>query len=470
MLIYSGIYCVFGVFCDFHMVEWAIFGGLRQMSLVDKVREAGIIGCGGAGFPTHVKIDSQVDVVVANGAECEPLLNSDQRVMELWAAELVKGIRLVMKNVGARKGYVALKKDHDHSITALKAEIGARTDVEIFLLNNFYPAGDEQILLTEVTGKIVPEGGLPLHVEGVVSNVLTFVQIARAEKGMPVTDRVVTLTGEVLKPQVVVAPIGTPITDLLNVAMSAIPVEDIVVIDGGPMMGRIVSMESVVKKTTSGLIFLSKDHPLIGIRNIELESIIRRSVAACCQCRMCTEVCSRFMQGHSIEPHLMMRTLAYKTDEPTRAATGAFLCSQCGLCEFACPMNLSPRRAFAELLKKFTAGGMRNPHNKAPASVHEFNRFRKISKDRLIRRYALTKYNSHDLPLSNMNSPSRVRLALKQSIGAPSVPVVKKGDSVRKGDLVASIPEGKLSSNLHASIDGKISEINDQYIVIEGGK
>jgi Na+-translocating ferredoxin:NAD+ oxidoreductase RnfC subunit len=439
------------------------------MTLVDAVKQAGIIGCGGAGFPTHVKVSAEVGVVIANGAECEPLLNSDQRVMERFADELIDGLLLVMKNTGARKGYIALKKDYSSSIAALETSLKGRSDIEVFPLNNFYPAGDEQILLTEVTGKIVPEGGIPLNVGAVVSNVLTFVQIARAERGEVVTSRIVTLAGEVKKPQVVDAPIGMAISELMNLAMPAIPVDDIVVIDGGPMMGRIVDLDSVVNKTTSGLLFLAKDHPLIVERTIPMSSMIRRSVAACCQCRMCTDVCSRYMQGHAIEPHFMMRSLAYRS-APTKGTTAAFLCSQCGLCEFACPMNLSPKRAFAELLKKYQAGGMKNPHDKMPEAVHEFNEYRKISKDRIIRRYSLLSYNSHSLPLVAIDDPSLVRLSLSQAIGAPSEPVVKAGDSVNKGDLVAKIPEGKLSSNLHASIGGRIKEIENGYIVIEGGK
>lgn len=439
------------------------------MTLVDSVKQAGIIGCGGAGFPTHVKIDAEVGVVLANGAECEPLLNSDQRVMEQYADELIEGLRLVMKNTGAHKGYIALKEDYNHSISELESRLKGKSDIEVFPLSNFYPAGDEQILLTEVTGKIVPEGGIPLNVGAVVSNVLTFVQIARAEKGEAVTSRLVTLVGEVRKPQVIDAPIGMPVLDLLNIAMPSIPVEDIVVIDGGPMMGRIVDLDGVVNKTTSGLLFLAEDHPLIVERNIPMSSMIRRSVAACCQCRMCTDVCSRYMQGHAIEPHFMMRSLGYR-NAPTKGTTAAFLCSQCGLCEFACPMNLSPKRAFAELLKKYQEGGMKNPHNNMPSAVHEFNQYRKISKDRIIRRYSLSSYNSHSLSLTSVEDPDLVRMALGQAIGAPSEPVVKKGDMVAKGDLVARIPEGKLSSNLHASISGKIKEIENGYIVIEGAE
>jgi len=440
------------------------------MSLVEKVKQAGIIGCGGAGFPAHVKIDSKVSVVIANGAECEPLLNSDQRVMENYADELIEGLLLVMENVGAKRGYIGIKAGYVRSIDILSGCLVGVDNIELRQLGNYYPAGDEHIMLTELTGRIVPEGGIPLDVDAVVSNVLTLVQVARAAKGSPVTAREVSVVGEVRKPQVLTAPIGTPVADMLAMAVPRIPVAQMAVIDGGPMMGYIAGMDSVVNKTTCGLIFLSKDHPLITWKTIPMAAMVRRSVAACCQCRECTEVCSRYMQGHNIEPHLMMRTLAYQQDEPTASMTAAFLCSQCGLCDFACPMNLSPKRAYGEILKRFREAGFANPHRNAPKAVHEFNRYRKIGKDRLTRRYQLSEYASGDLGLSRMPDPRAVRLSLTQAIGAPSQPVVAVGQAVTKGDLVAKIPDGKLGANLHASMDGQVAGIDNDGIVIEGNK
>ena len=445
--------------------------GILNMSLVDSVRDAGIIGCGGAGFPTHVKIDSKVNQVFANGAECEPLLNSDQRIMEQQADELIEGLGLIMKHVGASKGFIGLKKTYKDSIAALTVALKkADVNIELGLLDACYPSGDEHIMITDITGKVVPEGGIPLQVNALVSNVLTMVQVARAARGQVVTDRAVTLVGEIFKPQVVNVAIGTPIRDLIEFTVPLVPVEDMVVIAGGPMMGPIVSVDDVINKTTSGLLFLQKDHPLVQIRSIPMDAMVRRSVAACCQCRMCTDACSRYLQGHDIEPHLMMRVLAYKTDVPTRGMTGAFLCSQCGLCEFACPMDLSPRRAFVDILNAFRSAGVKNPHTKAPLEPHEFREFRKIAKDRLTRRYGLLKYDRHDLVLTQFPEPPVVRLSLTQAIGAPSEPVVGVGDRVAKGALVAKIPDGKLGSMLHASIDGTITGISDEHITIEGAK
>jgi len=438
------------------------------MSLVESVKRAGIIGCGGAGFPTHVKVAAKADIVVANGAECEPLLNTDQRVMEHYADDLVEGMRLVMASVGATKGYIGIKKGYRGAVRALESVVAGVPGIQIALLDNAYPAGDEHILLTDITGRVVPEGGIPLDVGAVVDNVLTLVQIARAARGEPVTAREVTLVGEVRKPQVVTAAIGTRIRDLLDIAGPCLPPQDIAVIDGGPMMGRLVDLNASVNKTTSGFLFLPADHPLITMKTLPMAAMIRRSVAACCQCRLCTDVCSRFLQGHAIEPHLMMRALAYRLDEPTRAMTAAFLCSQCGLCEFACPMDLSPKRAFAEILGRLRTAGMANPHREVPSAVHEFRQYRKIGKDRLTRRYQLSRYDSHDLPLTSVPEPAVVQLSLNQAIGPPAQPVVGAGDAVAKGDLVAAMPEGKLGANLHASISGRVTAVNGSSIVLEG--
>ncbi len=439
------------------------------MSLVDIVRDAGIIGCGGAGFPTHVKIDAKVDLVLANGAECEPLLASDQRVMEHYADEILEGLLLIMSHTSASRGLIGVKKHYHGAVEALTEQLNGRGNVQLGLMGNTYPAGDEHILLADLTGRIVPEGGIPLQVGAVVSNVLTMVQVARAARGRVVTDRIVTLAGEIEHPQVIIAPIGTPVLDLLLRCQPRIPVEDIAIIDGGPMMGRIVGTGASVNKTTSGILFLPRDHPVVQQKQITMEAMIRRSVAACCQCRYCTDACSRYMQGHHIEPHRVMRTLAYKLEQPTSVMTAAFLCSQCGLCEFACPMYLSPRRAYAEILERLRAAGVKNPHHHAPRQLHEFNKYRKIGKDRITRRYQLKPYEDHDLPLTRMEDPPRVAISLTQQSGAPSEPVVRRGDHVSKGQLIARIPAGKLGANHHASISGQVVEVSSDRIVIMGG-
>ncbi|TBR20999.1 MAG: hypothetical protein EPO63_09130, partial [Candidatus Nitrosotenuis sp.] len=152
------------------------------MNLIELVREAGVVGAGGAGFPTHVKLAARVDTVLANGAECEPLLYSDQFVMESHADEIVDGLRLVMRQTGATRGLLCVKEKYHDAVARFEKLIAGEKGMELFLLGNFYPSGDEQVLVYETTGRIVPEAGIPLNVGVVVQNVATLANIARAAK------------------------------------------------------------------------------------------------------------------------------------------------------------------------------------------------------------------------------------------------------------------------------------------------
>jgi Na+-translocating ferredoxin:NAD+ oxidoreductase RnfC subunit len=149
-------------------------------NLVEAVRAAGVVGAGGAGFPTHVKLAAKVDTVIANGAECDPLLQCDQRLMESRAAEIVRGMQLAMAATGAARGILALKEGYRGAAAALRRTISSRQDLSLLLMESRYPAGDEFVLVYEATGRLVPETGLPLHVGCLVQNVQTLFNIARA--------------------------------------------------------------------------------------------------------------------------------------------------------------------------------------------------------------------------------------------------------------------------------------------------
>ena len=148
--------------------------------LIAVIREAGITGMGGAGFPTHVKINCKAEFVLANGAECEPLLRVDQQVMQYFAADVVRGIRAVKEFTGAKRAVICLKEHYHAAVAALQEVLKDADDVELHLLQGYYPAGDEQQIVYEVTGRVVPTGGLPLDVGAVVCNVSTLTNIAAA--------------------------------------------------------------------------------------------------------------------------------------------------------------------------------------------------------------------------------------------------------------------------------------------------
>ena len=166
------------------------------------------IGAGGGGFPTHVKLAARADTVVANGAECEPLLHKDAAVMERLSVQVVTGMQAAMEAVGAKEGILGIKGKKKHAVEAMQAAC-ANTSVRVHLLEDYYPAGDEYDLVYETTGRLIPPGGIPIQVGVVVCNVETFSNIAAAAQGTPVTHKTITVAGAVRHPVTLKVPVGT---------------------------------------------------------------------------------------------------------------------------------------------------------------------------------------------------------------------------------------------------------------------
>lgn len=439
--------------------------------LADLIFEAGVVGAGGAGFPTHVKAGSRVDTVVANGAECEPLLYSDQALMKAWPRETLAGLKLMMNATGATRGIFALKAEYEEVIAVLEPELAKYPDIEMKLLASTYPSGDEQILVYECTGRIVPEGGIPLSVGVVVDNVETLFNVYRATQGVPLTHRTVTVNGEVKKPGVYRLPIGTSYRDAVAAAGGAtIPEEEISVIDGGPMMGAIRrGLDHSVRKTTGGLIVVPSDHHFIQRRTKPAAAETRLTIAACCQCRECTDLCPRWLLGHDLEPHKVMRAVVNRTNLPASQLTQAHICCLCGVCEIiACPLGLSPRNMFAQVREQLRAGNVANPHHRQPEQVRDSYEYTKIPKKRALARTGLLGYYKHLHDETPEIRISRVIIPMAQHVGAPAVPVVAEGDLVNMGQLIGRAVPGKLAANIHASISGTVTRVTPTEIVIEG--
>ena len=436
--------------------------------LVEKVRSAGVVGAGGAGFPTHVKIDSQVEIVIANGAECEPLLCTDRRAMELEAVRLVAGLRLAMEATGASRGIIAVKAHHQKAIQSLEAALAGGKSITLHKMGNYYPAGDEHVLVFDATGRLIPEGGIPLHVGVLVNNVNTLLNVQDASEGRPVIRQRVTVCGEVNIPRVLRVPIGVSFADLIQLCAGA-KIEKYSILVGGPMMGRVTEDASeVVAKTTTGVVVLPKDHSYVMRRKRSVSTEIRMSKSICEQCRYCTDFCPRWLQGHGLEPHKIMRVMDYDRDMETDTITGAFLCCECGVCDlYACPMALSPRVVFREFKARLAQAGIKNPHSRSGLSPDLHREYRKIPKDRLTRRLGLKEYDSHPEADEREFSFAKVKVPLRQHVGVPSFPVIKAGDKVKKGQPIAEIPEGKLGARIHASMDGKVGEVTNDFITIE---
>jgi len=437
------------------------------LNLAEKVRNAGVVGAGGAGFPTHVKYQGQVEYVLANGAECEPLLYVDQQLMYRHADELMDGMDLIVEQVQAKKGIICLKKKYKKALAAIRERLPEHDRLDIHLLGNYYPAGDEFIMVYDVLGRVIPEGGLPLHVGAVVNNIMTIINVARANRGIPVTDRVLTVHGEVNKPSTFSLPIGTTYREAIELA-GGVKISDFALVVGGPMMGSLEQdLDRPITKTTSGLLVLPPDNYLVMRKKEPDSASIRRGRSTCDQCMYCTEFCPRYIIGHNLRPHKSaMRGAPYGISE-AKLITSSWLCCECKLCDyFACPLFLSPGKIHGIIKREMGEAGIRNTLNRAQnPAPRPFADTRRVPIKRLVNRIQLHKYTEYAPFIDVDYKPSRVRIPLSQHIGAPAVPIIKSGQTVRKGELIGEIPEGKLGARIHASISGMVDEVSDCVVI-----
>ena len=434
-------------------------------AVIGKIRDAGVIGAGGAGFPTHVKLSSTTKTIIVNGAECEPLLKVDQQLMEVRAEQIIQGLEIIMQLTGANEAVIGLKAKYKQAILALEKELPDKP-IRLHILGDFYPAGDEQVLVYEVTGRVVPQGGIPLKVDCMVINVETILNVVGAVMGKPVTHTYLTIAGAVPMPITLRLPIGTMVAEALALA-GVKNTKGLKVIHGGPMMGKVLDdLAEPITKTTKGLIVLPENHQLITMRILSFVKVIKRGKSACIQCRYCTDMCPRFLLGHDLQPHKIMRALQHIKGNEEILKT-ALTCSECGVCEqYACTMNLSPREVNSILKKEFTKVWIKPPIPPANQKIMAIREGRKIPVKRLIARLGLSQYDNN-APLSEQEyQVTKVQIKLKQHVGAPSISIVKVGQQVQQGELIAVVPAKALGANLHASIGGIITEIGDSIVIV----
>lgn len=440
------------------------------MDFLETIQKAGIVGAGGAGFPTHVKLKAKAKWLIVNAAECEPLIETDKFLCRTCSRELIGAIMAVSAHLEAEKAVIAIKGKYKAEIAALESaiqELDAK--VEIFQMATFYPAGDEQTIVTLVTGKPVPERGLPLDVGAVVQNVGTLYNVFQAittQKG--VTRKFLSLTGEVLEPIMLDVPIGTSVRDCLA-RVKGLPAEYGVIM-GGPMMGKILTAQSdiekaVVTKVTGNILVLPKGHYLLSRSLRPMEKLKAQARAACIQCRMCTDLCPRYLIGHQIRPHLVMRNLwrmetMTDKEEFLKSFGDAVNCCSCGACEmFSCPMGLSPRKVNDYMKGQLRERGIEVPKNQNP-QIRPNMALHQIPTGRLIARLGLGKYDGAHAHDCQKFDPETVFIPFAQHIGKPATCVKAVGDRVEAGALLAEA-NGFVSANIHASVTGTILEIND---------
>lgn len=451
------------------------------------LRQAGVVGAGGAGFPTYAKLDRRVETIILNCAECEPLLKLHRQLIEVHAREIVEALHLIAQCVGARTAVIGIKKGYHKAIEALQGLIAAYPEIRIGLLDGIYPAGDEIVLIYEVTGKVIPPGGLPIQSGVAVFNVETVYNAYRALTGkQPVTEKLVTVIGAVKSPATLKVPLGCTIAEAVRSVGGAI-IDEPAYLVGGPMMGMIGSELQPVTKTTNAVLVLPEDHLLVRRKKSKASIELKRVAAACCQCTMCTDLCPRHLLGHPITPHKFMRAAACKDIQDPDIFLHTLFCSSCGLCEnYSCMQGLAPRSLIAEYKEglkthgvkttDITAKWMKEHEPEISAGTATVNQvqyglkgirdLRKVPLGRLLARLDLDRYD-HPAPLKKAIIPvRRVKLLYSQHIGVPAIPIVRSGETVTKGQPVAAAAEG-LSVAIHASIDGKIMEMTEKYLIIE---
>jgi len=439
------------------------------MNLLDMVKEAGIIGAGGAGFPTHAKLASKAEYILMNGAECEPLLRVDQQLMAMFPDEIIKGFEAAGELVGARKALIGIKGKHKEVISTMRERIEALKlgdFIQVKELPDIYPAGDEQVLVYELTGRVVPETGIPVQVGCVVVNTETALNIYHASLGKPVTEKYITIAGDIPNRLTVKVPVGTPVIDVLK--LSGIDnFDDYSVIDGGPMMGPVMTnLDGYVTKKNKGFVILKKEHHLIRKKSIKPEQARRINKSSCEQCRMCTDMCPRYLIGHNMQPHKMMRTLNYSLSDSEEQKI-SYLCCQCNLCElFSCPAGLYPKSANQMIKQKLMEQNLRYQPAQTGYTARKSREYRLLPSKRLIARLGLHDYDKPAPMTETALNPEMVSIALSQHVGAPAIPVVFAGDHVQAGQMIGKIPDDKLGAAIHASISGIVTGCENGFVAI----
>jgi len=308
---------------------------LDAKDFIAAVQEAGIVGLGGAAFPTHVKFaipeDKKCKYIMLNGCECEPFLTADHRVMVENAKEIIDGILILNKYLNAEKAYIGIEANKPDAIEILKKE--AKTSsfpIEVMALQVKYPQGAEKMMITAILGEEVPSGKLPLDLGVLVGNVGTFKALSDYfRKGQPLMERVVTVTGTAIKnPANVLVPIGTPMQDVIELC-GGITDDAARILLGGPMMGSVQkSLDIPVVKGTSGILILSNNE----VKELEEYNCIR--------CGKCVDACPIFLNPS------MMGLLAKKGLWDDMLEYNVMDCFECASCSFVCPSNIPLVQSF----------------------------------------------------------------------------------------------------------------------------
>ena len=434
------------------------------MNIVERIRTAGVVGCGGAGFPSQVKAASKVEIVIANGAECEPLLHKDLELMIREPVAIVSGMKLLMLSTSAHHGIIGVKKKHEDKLDGLRLALRG-TNITLQFLGDYYPTGDEYVLVYETTKRLIPPQGIPLDVGVVVQNVETLRNLYFADQDRSSITKYISVAGAVVHPSTFEVPIGISFADVIKAAGGA-TVADYAVFASGIMMGKLeTDMTLPITKTCAGLIILPATHRLVQRKSLPMEAMYRIGKAACDQCSFCTEFCPRYLLGYDVQPHKVMRSLSFTATGEGIWNQSAQLCSACGLCTlYSCPEDLYPKEACDKAksdlrAKEIKWNGDRNVH------IHPIYEGRHVPLKQLEAKLGIDEYDVPAHFVEKNFSPDQIRLPLLQHLGTPAKTIVSIGQHVKAGEAVADIPEGKLGARIHTSIDGYVKAVDGEIII-----
>lgn len=429
--------------------------------MLERVRDIGVVGAGGAGFPSYKKLEARAEIVIMNAAECEPLLHKDKQVLTHYKDEVLAGMKACMDQVGASRGILAIKVKYTELIAELR-QVAGPMGIEVFELGDFYPAGDEFITVYECTKRVIPPGGIPLDVGCLVMNVETFLNVHRGE---PVIEKFLSVAGHVPEPVTVKVPVGMSFRDVLtNVGVDLETVDAVLV--GGVMMGKLMeSWDEVVTRTTGALLCFPEGHRLPKRYRSDARERDLIGKSACDQCSFCTELCPRYLLGHPVEPHLAMRGLEFNMVGDA-LILGSQFCCECNLCSlYSCPEDLFPKDACADNKVFMRAQKLQHPWaGKADVKVHSMQEFRHIPVASLMKKLGLNEFRNVG-PLVEVDWRfESVSIPLSMHIGAPATATVAAGDMVTRGQLIATAPDG-LGVPVHASITGVVAEVGESITI-----
>jgi Na+-translocating ferredoxin:NAD+ oxidoreductase RnfC subunit len=442
---------------------------MTKSEILEKIRLAGVVGAGGGGFPSHRKLGVNVEHIIANGVECEPLLYKDREVMLEETEKMLHGLEIIRELTDAKKITLAIKEKNRDAAGVIKP-FADKAGVDIFITKNVYPAGDEYILVYEITGRRIPPNGIPLMVGCLVNNVETLVNIANALENIPVTKKFLTITGAVKNPITTSVPVGTSFKDCIDLA-GGFTTSDPVALTGGVMMGGVETDFSLpVTKTLGGLIILPSDHTLVVRKSSPQKIYNKAGHSTCDQCSFCTQLCPRYILGYPIQPHLVMRSLQMTGEAKDRLNQWASSCCECNVCTlFACPEKLDPKNICVDTklkLREEQKGFSREEAEEVFRDVHPVREGREIPITSLYQRLGIKIYDRKAEFKNIDENISEVLIPVKYNFGKAANPVVKIGSKVSEGEMIASTDENDTGVPVHSSIDGIVKEISEKGILI----